>query len=709
MMNTVFEPNTPFMGNIRKVILLCTAIIIGAIVGEFFLIESLLSKREKDAFIINTAGRQRTLVQKITKNMYLYHHDSGLGNELKEDAKVWRATHRILQENDDGMVRKDITQSKADSLFSIIDSYQKGLYEMAMDLDGLSHLDLEQRFLIRKWENGFSKGMDDMVNLYQKQSEKGIFTLELTFSLFSIFFVSLILIMYFFLINPVILSMRKIATKQKRQNDNMISVLENTEDLIWSVDKDYRLLTFNSRFKVCMEKEHGKTPCLRSDIFSFFLESREKDKKLYDRALAGESFRMDWELDLDGTITYHELSFHPIKDGQGKITGCNVSRRDETQRIQTLNEVKRSRKRLKEAQRIAKLGHWTWEIATDRSEWSENMFQILGLEPESFEVSVANFIKFIHPDDKQGFVEYLNDSLSHKESYEIIHRVVLENGSIKYLHQRGIITYDDSGKALRMTGTSQDITVLENAKNEILKQYQELQNFVYIISHNVRSPISTLQSLVAHFDQGDPDTNEAVVRMIGQKVTVLDDTIKDLNKSLSLQKVSVSSYEWVDVEEVLANIQELLMGDIQLSKVHIETDIVAKKVYVVKSYLTNILFNLILNAINYKRNDIEPKIHISTINDFEKDMVKIIVRDNGIGMELNTSKRKRIFEMYGRLDGKSAGKGLGLFLAKTQVDTMNGDITVESEPGQGTIFTVFLNHIEDIGPKINQENRSSMN
>ena len=687
-MNTVFKSNIPFLKNIRKVIVFCAAIVIASIACEYFLIQSLLTKRKTEVSIINTAGKQRTLSQKITKNLYAYHHDKALEKELQNDAEEWRKIHVSLRSKDDDVFGKDKVQVEIDSLFAVINPYQQRLYNMVMHMDSL-HID-EKKKSIGEWEKGYLAGMDELVDLYQEQSEKAIFRMELIVSLFSVFFIALIVIMYFFLINPVISSMRKLASEQKVQTQNMASILENTEDLIWSVDDHYNLLTFNSTFKKSMKRECGMEPKLRQNILKYSLNSREEDRVLYDRALAGETFRVDWELNFNGTTSYHELSFNPIWGEDGIVTGCNVSRRDETERIETLNAVKRGRRRLKEAQRIAKLGNWNWEIPMDESEWSDEMYRILGQDPKTYEASVANFMSFIHPDDKERFEKNLNDCLENNEPYDIVHRVILNDGSIKYLHQRGIIYSDKWGKAVRMAGTTQDVTVLEKAKDEILKQYHELQNFVYIISHNVRSPISTIQSLVDLFQQGEEETNKQVVELIGQKVDVLDDTIKDLNRALSLQRVSVSSYEWVNITELLDTIQNLMAKDIEQSGVEMVSDIAVDEIYGVKSYINNILFNLILNAINYRRDDIDPKISVSTRSNYELGEVEIIVSDNGLGMKLNDARTKKIFGMYGRLNGNKTGKGLGLFLVKTQVEAMGGRITVESELGKGSTFIVSL-------------------
>ena len=102
--------------------------------------------------------------------------------------------------------------------------------------------------------------------------------------------------------------------------------------------------------------------------------------------------------------------------------------------------------------------------------------------------------------------------------------------------------------------------------------------------------------------------------------------------------------------------------------------------------MSNILYNLLVNALKYSKEDIPPKIVVST--EEKKDWIILKVSDNGIGMELTPERKSRIFDMYGRLSAKTKGKGMGLFLVKTQIEALNGSIDVISEKGMGSTFIV---------------------
>ena len=177
---------------------------------------------------------------------------------------------------------------------------------------------------------------------------------------------------------------------------------------------------------------------------------------------------------------------------------------------------------------------------------------------------------------------------------------------------------------------------------------------------------------------------------IGATVDALDRTIRDLNRALSLKKVSKDSFGEVDMEGVLRDIQQLLALDIEENMAKIEHDFsMAPKAPGIKSYFTNILYNLVLNAINYRAANREPYIKVVS-RPTATGGIEIIVSDNGIGMDLTGERCKKIFDMYGRLSGNSEGRGLGLYLVRTQVEAMKGSIKVDSEPNKGSTFTIVF-------------------
>lgn len=505
-----------------------------------------------------------------------------------------------------------------------------------------------------------------------------------------VFFLALLFALYKVLVKPTIEKVRLNSEHQYRKIHQSKSIFENTSDLIWAVDTNYRLLACNSSFIVMLLEETGTPPKIGESILekNYTNLSFSSRKQLYDKALTGESFETEFEYSKDGLTNYNELSFHPIYDKNKSITGCSVFKKDITRRVEMYQELQKSEEFLKEAQEIANVGHWNWDMVNDEIKWSDQLFKVFGLNPETFEANYEGLMDSIHPEDQEAFGNSIENCLTNHEPHDIVHRIIMQNGSIRYVHQKGKAYYIEGDTPVRMAGTIQDVTQLEEARLQNMRQYNELQNFVYIISHNVRSPISTLQSLVDIIEPGNEALNKEVIPSIGITVDTLDQTIKDLNHSLSLKNIQENTFEEVDLRKVLRDIEHLLALDISSSKANIEYNLSkAPKAIGIKSYFNNILFNLIMNSIKYQSKDRAPNIIVTSQPTLGGGM-EIIISDNGKGMDLTTERRKRIFDMYGRLSSASEGRGMGLYLAKTQVEVMNGTIDVQSEPNMGTTFKI---------------------
>jgi PAS domain S-box-containing protein len=117
-----------------------------------------------------------------------------------------------------------------------------------------------------------------------------------------------------------------------------------------------------------------------------------------------------------------------------------------------------SEARLANAQRIARIGNWDWNIVTGELHWSDQIYRIFGLKPQEFGATYEAFLQSVHPDDRELVQAAVNRAFDEREPYAIDHRIVLPDGEERIVHEQGEVTFDASGKPLRMTGTVQDIT-----------------------------------------------------------------------------------------------------------------------------------------------------------------------------------------------------------------------------------------------------------
>jgi signal transduction histidine kinase len=225
---------------------------------------------------------------------------------------------------------------------------------------------------------------------------------------------------------------------------------------------------------------------------------------------------------------------------------------------------------------------------------------------------------------------------------------------------------------------------------DLSKQNQDLEQFSYIISHNLRAPVARILGLINIYDSKEviSPANQQVLTYLQEATKNLDEVIKDLTKIIAIRKNLTSIKEPINLKHKLDTILSYFDNQIKEHNIQIEYNLQEINLHSIKSYIQSILFNLISNAIKYKSNKRTPVISIST--QIENNFVCIAVKDNGIGIDLTNVDTYKIFGLYQRMHDHVEGKGLGLYLVKTQVEFLNGTVTVKSQLDVGTTFKVYI-------------------
>ncbi len=384
-------------------------------------------------------------------------------------------------------------------------------------------------------------------------------------------------------------------------------------------------------------------------------------------------------------------------------TACNI-----TLMKQIEMDLKVSQARLSDAQRLAHIGHWELTPETGDLFWSEEIFRIFEIDPRSFDASYQAFLNATHPDDRITVHQAYTRSLETKRPYSIEHKLLMDDGRIKYVQERCKTDYDSAGNPVKSIGTVQDIT--ENKKVEAEnKQLQEK-----IQQAQKMESVGRLAGGVAH------DFNNMLCVIIGH----LDLIMEDMNASdplfSSLEEIQNAAQRSSDltrqllafarrqpiapkiidlnhvIENMLKMLSRLIGEDIDLVWIPGKNP---GKIKLDPSQVDQILANLCINA----RDAISSngKITIETDRaildkadcrhrpDFlPGEFVILAISDNGCGMDKNTI--SRLFEPF--FTTKKADKGTGLGLATTYgiVKQNKGFINVYSEPGKGTTFRIYF-------------------
>jgi len=220
---------------------------------------------------------------------------------------------------------------------------------------------------------------------------------------------------------------------------------------------------------------------------------------------------------------------------------------------------------------------------------------------------------------------------------------------------------------------------------DLVQRYKDLEQFTYIVSHNLRAPVANIIGLSNILNSFEVDTaeNRDVLGALSRSINILDQIIMDLNHILQIHSNASEKSEVVAFQPLLDDITFSLNALVTKENATIKANFTgAESVTGIKSYLYSIFYNLITNSIKYRQPDVDPV--ISVVSTKKGGKTEILFKDNGKGIDENNF--KNLFGLYKRFDTTVEGKGMGLFMVKMQIENMGGKISVHSQPGKGTIF-----------------------
>ena len=230
---------------------------------------------------------------------------------------------------------------------------------------------------------------------------------------------------------------------------------------------------------------------------------------------------------------------------------------------------------------------------------------------------------------------------------------------------------------------------LISINNRLTKNNRQLEQFGFVVSHNLRGPIARLLGLASIVNKNTLDgENKMFIDKMVEVSMDLDLIIHDLNKVLEIQKGIEQELVFMSFDQFVKSILLRLENKIEETGAHISLDFSnAPKIKVIKPYFESILYNLVSNAIKYSKPDKTPEIKLVTED--IGDYVVLKISDEGIGIDLERH-REKLFGLYKRFHTHVEGKGLGLYMVKTQLEAMEGKIELVSAPNKGSVFSVYF-------------------
>ena len=364
---------------------------------------------------------------------------------------------------------------------------------------------------------------------------------------------------------------------------------------------------------------------------------------------------------------------------------------------------------MSESETIGKFSTWQWDLDTQKIDYSENQYRLLGVWPNSFVPEKKTFLDFVHPDDKEAVAESIENILKKKQLPFIYYKVLRPDNEIRYFKSTGKLLTDQQGNNI-LLGINFDITdehllniELKERNAELEASNKELASFNHVASHDLQEPLRKIQTFISRVSDADKAVLSDSAKDYIYKIEVSAKRMRVLIDDLLLfSRTNTTKKEFIktNLSELLENAKSELTEIIDEKKAII-TASKLPKLSVIPYQIEQLFINLIGNSLKYSQPDLVPEISIESekvnsdqfpqlLDQNTKKFYKITFTDNGMGFDPQF--KETIFILFQRLHSRQdyPGTGIGLAICKKIVENHKGFITADSTPDVGSVFTVFL-------------------
>jgi PAS domain-containing protein/two-component sensor histidine kinase len=344
---------------------------------------------------------------------------------------------------------------------------------------------------------------------------------------------------------------------------------------------------------------------------------------------------------------------------------------------------------------IAKVSGFEIDVPTMSLWLSKEAFDIYELN-DQLKLSIEEAVSFFEPQYRPLLNEAINNAIKFCKPYDMELLLRTAKSNVIWVRAKGVPIIDDYGQCVKIRGIFQDIDsikrkglALQASINLLNEQNKRLQNFAYIVSHNLRSHTGNLQFMVNLHEESESDDDRtevfAHIKSISKSLVT---TIEHLNEIVKINTDVEGERKTIEFEDVFKNVISALQSNIEATGAKIEYDFTKCPVInYIPAYLDSILQNLLTNSLKYRHMDRQPVITCRTIKDH--DHIYMLFEDNGIGIDLDRYGDK-VFGMYKTFHQNADAKGIGLFITRNQIEALGGSIKIDSTVNVGTKFTIRL-------------------
>ena len=364
---------------------------------------------------------------------------------------------------------------------------------------------------------------------------------------------------------------------------------------------------------------------------------------------------------------------------------------------------------IKHAELIGEFFTTVWNLQTNKIIYSDNMFRLLGCEPDSFEPTIENYLKFVHPEDRH-IITLGNENILNKRITKVrYYRIIRKDGQERYFKAIGKFINDATGNSTYIS-VVRDVTqqhlsklILKERNRELQQSNKELAYFNQVASHDLQEPLRKVQTLISLILERElsalSESGKNYFSRIQASVSRMRTLIDDLLLFSRTNKID-KTFEQTDLNLILKNtLFEMSQSIEEKNAIILSADL--PELRVISFQIQQLFQNLISNSLKYSKPGVVPIIKFDCeqikASDYpalnisrNKTYFKITLTDNGIGFEQQYA--EKIFTIFKRLhtSDEHPGTGIGLSICKKIVENHSGYIFAEGKPGIGAVFNIFL-------------------
>jgi len=389
-----------------------------------------------------------------------------------------------------------------------------------------------------------------------------------------------------------------------------------------------------------------------------------------------------WRVRKDGTWFWANVIITPVYE-DAKLVGFAKVTRDLTERRQAEEQIRQSERRLAEAQHIARLGSWHWDIATNLVNLSDEFYRIHGLPPQSLPIPYESFLTYIHPEDREPVNRLIQPALQTQQSLDFNYRIIRADDSLRILQARAEIIQDDQGRVIALSGTSQDVTERKVLEDELKQSREQLRQLSAYLEHareemqgriarelhdeiggiltGVKMDVAKLQRLLNPVEQRTTDQFETLFQTIDQGVKTVRRIASELRPAILDDLGLIAAMEW-QLNEFQRRSGLKCHWHCRFQDVVLSKDAATGLFRVFQESLTNIGRHAQATEVNV------------TVKSHDHQLL-LQIEDNGVGILPQQLRNRGSFGLVGM---------------RERVELLGGTLDIQGQAGHGTTIQVSI-------------------